>query len=172
MSKLRIELENNFKLRVLEEEFKTSSEMWKRIRNTTNCIIYLIGLNDFFKLCYNDDLKGIFLENLRNYKEFHQKSPFNEMKTILIFSKYDLFLKDFDKTLFNKLFPQFQGQNARECLDFVINYYRESIKDKELDVFVADLTNHECVNEIWEKIKLIILENKRFELFISKSIVH
>jgi guanine nucleotide-binding protein G(i) subunit alpha len=138
---------------------KNERKKWDQVAEDTDILFYVISLNDYHKTMYEDNKTNRLEDNLNTFKLTLKNQLFKTCKIVLIFSKYDLFMKSMKTYQFKDYMKDYQGeQQLQEVFEYIKKLYVMNDVDSRIifseKLDFTDLENFQAfIDKIFEKIK-------------------
>lgn len=129
---------------------KLERKKWNKLFPETDCIIWVVSLNDFMKLS-EDKTMNRMLESLSVYESVVNDPLLVEKKIILYLNKIDRFSELIDrKESISKIFSDYQGKNTYEDeIEFIFEKFKSKTTTPErLHCFLTQGTNEKLMKRV------------------------
>jgi len=98
---------------------RNERKKWKNVFNSANIVIYVVGLSDYTKLCYEDDKTNRMDEALNVFEEVINFDSFKNATIILLLNKYDKFVEKLKTFPLKNYFKDYDGDDNEKAFEFL-----------------------------------------------------
>lgn len=114
-------------------------------------VLYMVSLTDYDQIL-PEDQKNVLEESIEIFRVTCNGEWFKETPILLVFNKYDTYEKNFQKKIFKKNFPNFEGDTIEDSLEFLQKIFLNDIKHKNVEHITCSLKEKGSIYYILEMI--------------------
>ncbi|KAJ5080666.1 guanine nucleotide-binding protein alpha-4 subunit-related [Anaeramoeba ignava] len=116
-------------------------------------VFIFVSLSDYCKVLMEDKNINALSEEIKLVEELKTSKFFNDVPFLIFFSKIDLFLQRINKFPLSNYFPEYQGKNYMDALEFIINKFLDdkTKTEKIKRYFIVNLLDNFQIETVLEK---------------------
>ncbi|KAI8836746.1 Guanine nucleotide-binding protein G(t) subunit alpha-3 [Chytriomyces hyalinus] len=116
---------------------RSQRKKWAPYFDDVRAIIYLVAMNSYDQVCFEDSSANRMTESLNVFKSMCNHPMFKTTAVILFMNKIDLFRSKLEHAMIEDYFPEFQGPNTYERgSEFFARQFLSLNKNPEKKIYV------------------------------------
>ncbi|KAI9342660.1 guanine nucleotide binding protein, alpha subunit [Obelidium mucronatum] len=141
---------------------RSQRKKWAPYFDDVRAIIYLVAMNSYDQVCFEDSSANRMTESLNVFKSMCNHPMFKSTAIILFMNKIDLFRTKLETAMITNYFPEFQGPNTYERgSEFFARQFLTLNKNPEKKIYVhfTWATDTKQIKKILTMVNEIILSS-------------
>ncbi|ORY49752.1 guanine nucleotide binding protein, alpha subunit [Rhizoclosmatium globosum] len=141
---------------------RSQRKKWAPYFDDVRAIIYLVAMNSYDQVCFEDASANRMTESLNVFKSMCNHPMFKSTAIILFMNKIDLFRTKLETAMITNYFPEFQGPNTYERgSEFFARQFLQLNKNPEKKIYVhfTWATDTKQIKKILTMVNEIILSS-------------